>query len=131
MVSKALINRLSYRHGLPFITSVFLAAVITAWPRVRDVYFHKGTSIWTIAILVTLSTAFAVLCGGRFRTFFTAVAVTPPFLLFLFGELLRLRSVMLDYPIWPFVQYFLYFVAAPILLAWIVATLFNRKEQRA
>ena len=131
MFSKALIRRLNYRHGLPFITSIVLAGVITAWPRVRDVYFHKGTSIWTIAILVMISTAFALLCGGRFRTFFTAIAVTPPFLLFFFGEFLRLRSAMLYFPIWPFIQYFLYFVVAPILLVWIVATLFNHKVQSA
>lgn len=116
---------------MPFITSAVLAVVITAWPRVRDVHFHKGTSIWTIAILVTISTAFTLLSGGRFRTFFTAIAVTPPFLVFILGEFLHLRFATLYFPIRPFVEYFFYFVAAPILLVWIVATLFNRKEQSA
>src|SRR2546427_10781920 len=90
MVSRALILRLGYRHGLPFITSAVLAVVITAWPLIRDALFHKGTSIWTFAILATISTAFTILCGGRYRTFFIAIAVTPPFLFFFW--FLRLRS---------------------------------------
>ena len=130
MFSRALILRLSYRHGFPFITSVVLAVVTTAWPRVRDTFFHEGTSIWTFAILATISTAFALLCGGRFRTFFIAIAVTPPFLIAL-PWFLRMQFAMPDLPIKGFVEYFLYFVAAPILLVWIVATLFNRKEQSA
>jgi len=36
-----------------------------------------------------------------------------------------------DYPIKGFVEYFLYFVAAPIILVWIVATRLERKEQGA
>jgi hypothetical protein len=102
--------------------------VITAWPRVREARFHEGTSIWTFAILTTISTALVLLCGGRFRTFFIAIAVTPPFL-FDIGWFLCQRSPMLDFPIKVVGEYFLYFVAAPILLVWIVATLFNRKEQ--
>ena len=128
MFSRALILRLSYRHGFPFITSAILAAVITAWPRVREAFFHKGTSIWTFAIFATIATAFALLCGGRFRTFFIAIAVTPPFLIAL-PWFLRMQFAMPDLPIKGFVEYFLYFVAAPILLVWIVATRFNRKEQ--
>jgi hypothetical protein len=127
MFITALLRRMRDRHGFPFITSVVLAVVITAWDHVREAYFHAGTSIWTYAILAIISTAFALLCGGRFRTFFVAIAVTPPFLFF-FGWSLRLRSDMLDYLIKPMGEYFLYFVAAPILLVWIVATLFLRKE---
>ena len=109
--------------------SVVLAVVTTAWPRVRDAH-HEGTSIWTFAILATISTAFALLCGGRFRTFFIAIAVTPPFLIAL-PWFLRMQLATPDLPIKGFVEYFLYFVAAPILLVWIVATLFNHKEQIA
>jgi hypothetical protein len=129
MFSRALIPRLSYRHGWPFITSVVLAVVIAAWPLVRDVHFHKGTSIWTFAVLATVSTAFALLCGGRFRPFFITIAVTPPFLFFFW--FLNLRSTMFFFPIKAVVEYFLYFVAAPIFLVWIVATLFNNNEQHA
>lgn len=130
MFSRALILRLCYRHGFPFIASVVLAVVTTAWPRVREARFHEGTSIWTIAILVAISTAFALLCGGRFRTFFIAIAVTLPFL-FVLPWFLRSVIRHPDYPIKGFVEYFLYFVAAPIILVWIVGTLFNRKKQRA
>jgi hypothetical protein len=125
MFSRALILRLSYRHGFPFITSTVLAVVTTAWPLIRD----EGTSIWTFAILATLSTAFAMLCGGRYRPFFITIAVTPPFLFFIW--FLRLRSASWDYPIKPFVEYFLYFVAVPILLVWIVTTLLNRNKRSA
>jgi hypothetical protein len=130
MFSRALILRLCYRHGFPFITSVVLAVVTTAWPRVREARFHEGTSIWTIAILATISTAFALLCGGRFRTFFIAIAVATPFL-FVLPYFLRSAIYHPDYPIKGFVEYFLYFVAAPIILVWIVAMLFNCKEQSA
>jgi hypothetical protein len=128
MSSTALIRRICYRHGVPFIASVVLALVITAWPRVREARFHEGTSIWTFAIMVAISTAFAVLCGGRFRTFFIAIAVTPPFL-FVLPWFLQSAIRHPEFPIRGFVEYFLYFVAAPILLVWIVATLFNRKEE--
>jgi hypothetical protein len=128
MFSGPLILRLCYRHGFPFITSVVLAVVTTAWPRVREARFHEGTSIWTFAILATISTAFALLCGGRFRTFFIAIAVAPPFL-FVLPYFLRSVIYHPDYPIKGFVEYFLYFVAAPIILVWIVATLVNHKEQ--
>jgi Zn-dependent protease with chaperone function len=127
MFSRALIHRLSYRHGLPFIASAVLAVVTTA--RIRGARFH-ATSIWTFAILATLSTAFALLCGGRFRTFFIAIAVTPPFL-FVSWWFLHQRSAMFYFPIKAFVEFSLYFVAAPILLVWIAATLLNRREQGA
>jgi hypothetical protein len=130
MFSRALILRLCYRHGLPFLASVVLAVVTTFCPVDRIARFHEETSIWTFAILATISTAFALLCGGRFRTFFIAVAVTPPFL-FVLPWFLRSAIRHPDYPIKGFVEYFLYFVAAPIILVWIVATLFNRKEQSA
>ena len=130
MFSGALTPRLCYRHGFPFITSVVLAVVTAAWPRVREVLFHQGTSIWTMAILAAISTAFALLCGGRFRTFFIAIAVTPPFLLVL-PWFLQSAIRHPEYPIRGFVEYFLYFVATPIALVWIFATLFNRKEPSA
>ena len=130
MFSKALIRRICYRHGIPFILSVVFAVVITAWPRVREARFHEGTSIWTFAILATISTAFALLCGGRFRTFFIAIAVTPPFL-FVLPWFLRSAIRYPELPIRGFVEYFLYFVAAPILLVWIVTTLSTCKEQSA
>jgi hypothetical protein len=128
MYSRALMLRMCYRHGIPFITSVVLALVTAAWPRVREARFHEGTSIWAIAILATISTAFALLCGGRFRTFFIAIAVAPPFILVL-PYFLRSAIYHPDFPIKGFVEYFLYFVAAPIILVWIIAMQFNRKEQ--
>ena len=130
MFSRALILRLGYRHGFPFITTVVLAVVTTAWPRVREARFHEGTSIWTFAILATIATAFALLCGGRFRTFFIAIAVAPPFL-FVLPYFLRSAISHPDYPIRGFIEYFLYFVLAPVILVWIFATLLNRKDQRA
>jgi hypothetical protein len=129
--STALMHRLHYRHGLPFITSVVLAVATTAWPLVRDAFFHQGTSIWTFAMLATVSTAFAMLCGGRYRSFFITIAVTPPFLFLFFFWFLRLHSASLGFPIKPFVEYFLYFVMAPILLVWLVDALVNRKERHA
>jgi hypothetical protein len=130
MFPRALVVRLSYRHGFPFTTSVLLAAVTAAWPRVLETRFHEGTSIWTVAILVAIATVFALLCGGRFRTFFIASAVTPPFLLVL---PLWLESAMRhpEFPIRGFVEYFFYFVAAPVVLVRITAKLLDRKEQRA
>jgi hypothetical protein len=130
MFSKALIDRLCYRHGFPFITSVILAVVTAAWPRVREALFHQGTSIWTMAMLATVSTAFALLCGGRFRTFFVVIAVTPPFILVL-PWFLRSAIRHPEYPVRGFVEYFVYFVAAPIILVWVFAILFNRKEPSA
>jgi len=123
--STALIRRLRYRHGFPFIMSAVLAVVTAGWS-----YVFGGTSIWTCALLALISTAFALLCGGRFRTFYIAIAVTPPFI-FIFGWLLRRRFAMPDFPSKVVGEYFLYFVAAPILLVWIIATLLNRKERHA
>ena len=121
-LSTPLVHRISYRHGLPFITSAVLAVVTAGWS-----YVFGGTSIWTIALLALISTAFALLFGGPFRTFYITIAVMPPFL-FIFGWLLRRRFDMLDKVV---AEYFLYFVAAPIFLVWIVATLLNRKERHA
>jgi hypothetical protein len=124
--STALIRRLCYRHGFPFITSAVLALVTSGWS-----YVFGGTSIWTIALLALISTAFALLFGGPFRTFYITIAVMPPFL-FIFGWLLRRRFAMPDFLYSKVVdEYFLYFVAAPILLVWIVASLLNRKERHA
>lgn len=126
-LSTALVRRISYRYGIPFLASIALAVVTTVyfWSRVS-----RATSIWTFALLALISTIFALLCGGRFRTFFISIAVTPPFL-FIFGWLLRRRSAFLDFPSKAVSEYFLYFVAAPILVVWISATLLNRKERRA
>lgn len=79
--STAVIHRLRYRHGFPFITSVVLAVVTIS--RCQP---SRATSIWTFALLALISTAFALLCGGRFRTFFIAIAVTPPFLFLLLSS---------------------------------------------
>jgi hypothetical protein len=89
----------------------------------------RAVSIWTFSLLALISTAFALLCGGRFRTFFIAIAVTLPFL-FVLGWFVRMRSV-LYLPGQAVGEYFLYFVAAPILLVWVVAMLLNRKERHA
>ncbi len=124
------IPRLYYRRGLPFITSAALAVITATWPRVRAAHFHQGTSIWTMAVLAAASTAFALMCGGRFRTFFVAIAVAPPFL-FVLPWFLRSAIRHPEYPIRGFVEYFLYFVAAPIILVWIFATLSNRKQPGA
>ena len=127
MFSKALLSRLCYRRGVPFVISVVLATVTAAWPRVREAVFHQGTSIWTMAILAAISAALALLCGGRFRTFFIAIMVTPPFLLVL-PWFLRSAIRHPEYPIKGLVEYFLYFVATPIVLVWSFARLFDRKE---
>jgi len=110
--------------------SVVLAVVTTAWPFVTAFILHHkgGTSIWTFAMLAAVSTAFAILFGGRYRSFFVTVAVVPPFL---YLCSLRLTYLGWYYPIKPFLEYFLYFVMAPILLVWMVATLMNRKERHA
>jgi hypothetical protein len=121
----ALMDRIRYRHGLPFIMSVVFAVATIGWPpRV-----FRPTSIWTFALLALIATAFTLLYGGRFRTFFIAVAVMTPFLVFCW--FLRLPSVMPDFPSRGVAEYFFYFVAAPILLVWIVATLLSRNERPA
>jgi hypothetical protein len=126
MLTRTFTIRLGYRYGFPFITSVVLAIVTAAWPHIREARFHEGTSIWTFAILTTISTAFVLLCGGPFRTFFIVIAVTPPFLLVLPGWLDSMIAHP-EYPIRGFVEYLLYFVATPILLVWIAAKLLKRK----
>ena len=123
--STALIRRLCYRHGFPFIASAVLAVVISGWPHV-----FRSTSIWTFALFALISTAFALICGGPFRTFYIAIAVTPPFL-FIFGWLLRRSYAMMNFPTKAVSEYFLYFVAVPIFLVWIVSTLLNHKERHA
>ena len=97
-----------------------------------DCWFQpsRAVSIWTFALLALIATAFVLLCGGRFRTFYIAIAVMLPFL-FLLQWFLRVRSWIPDFPSKPVAEYFLYFVAAPILLVWVVATLLNRKERHA
>src|SRR5258706_16420156 len=122
--TSSLIRRLGYRHGFPFITSVGLAVVTAALPR-----FGGPTSIWTFALLALLATSFTLLCGGRFRTFYIVFAVTLPFIFHL-KWLLRTRSVTLDFPGKVVGEYFLYFVATPILVVWMVATLLDRNERQ-
>jgi hypothetical protein len=123
--SKALVRRICYRRGFPFITSVVLAVVTTTWP-----FVFAATSIWTFALLALISTAFALICGGQFRSFFITIAVTPPFLFF-FGRFLRRSFAMEDFPGRAASEYFLYFVAAPILLVWIFTPLMNRSKRSA
>jgi hypothetical protein len=125
--SEALISRLCYRRGYPFAISAVLALVTAAWPRVREAIFHQGTSIWTMAILATIAAVLSLLCGGRFRTFFISIMVTPPFL-FALPWFIRSTIRHPEFPIKGFVEYFLCFVAAPIIFVWLFATIFNRKE---
>jgi hypothetical protein len=42
-----------------------------------------------------------------------------------------MRSAMTDFLSKGVIQYFVYFVAAPILLVWVVAMLVNRKQRQA
>ena len=121
--SAVLIHRIRYHYGFPFIMSAVLAVVTAALPR-----FGGPTSIWTFALLALIATSVSLLCGGRFRTFYIAISVTPPFL-FVVAWFLRMRSAMPDFPSRGVTEYFLYFVAAPILLVWVVASLSKRKER--
>jgi hypothetical protein len=84
--SASLIRPLRYHYGVPFITSAALAVMTTAW-------LQTNGGMWGWAVMVLISTAFALFCGGRFRTFFAAIAVTPPFF-FAIGWLLRLHSAV-------------------------------------
>ena len=120
-----ILRPVGYRYGLPFILSVVLAVLTAALPR-----FGGPTSIWTFALLALIATSFTLLFGGRFRTFYIVIAVTPPFL-FSFEWFLRMRSVMPDFPNKPVTEFFLYFVASPILVVWLVATLLNRRQRHA
>src|SRR5262245_62113651 len=97
---EAILHPVSYRYGLPFITSVALAALTIS--RCQP---SLATSIWTFALLALISTAFTLLCGGPFRTFFIAIAVTPPFLF-----LLRFFLPSPYFPSRGLGEYFLYFV---------------------
>jgi len=127
VLTPALVRRTSYRRGIPFNLSAALAVVTTLW------LWHgvtRATSIWTFALLAAISTAFALFCGGRFRTFFITIAVIPPFL-FILGWLLSRQSAGLGFPGKAVSDYFLYFVAAPILVVWVVATLLSQKERHA
>ena len=121
----ALRRRISYRHGVPFMLAALLAVVIAAWPHLAG-----ATSIWTIALLAFIATAVILLCGGRYRTFFITIAVMPPFLLAL-AWFLRLQAAFPDFPTRAVTEYFFYFVAAPILVVWMVATLLNRRQRHA
>src|SRR5262245_2606493 len=120
-----IVRRASYRHGLPFITAIAIALVTIG--RFQPT---RATSIWTFALLAFIATAFALLCGGRFRTGYVAIAVVLPFLVLL-QWLLQLRSWMPDFPTQHVAEFFLYFVAAPILVVWLVATPLNRRERHA
>jgi hypothetical protein len=124
-LSTALIRRICYRYGFPFITSVVLAVATIGLFQPK-----QATSIWTFALMALIATAFALLCGGQFRTLYVAIAVTPPFLVAL-QWFLQMRAWMPDFPSKPIAEYFLYFVAAPILLVWTVSTLLSRTEQHA
>jgi hypothetical protein len=94
-------------------SSTFVLAIVTiGWFQPS-----RAVSIWTFALLALISTAFALSCGGRFRTFYIAIAVTLPFL-FLLRWFFRMRSAFPDFPGKAVGEYFLYFVAAPIALIW-------------
>ena len=114
-----------YRYGFPFITSVVLAVATSGRFQPK-----QATSIWTFALMALIATAFALLCGGRFRTLYVAIAVTPPFF-FVLQWFLQMRSWMPDFPSKPIAEYFLYFVATPILLVWVVSTVLSRTERHA
>ena len=114
-----------YRYGFPFITSVVLAVATIGRFQPK-----QATSIWTFALMALIATAFALLCGGRFRTLYVAIAVTPPFF-FVLQWFLQMRSWMPDFPSKPIAEYFLYFVATPILLVWVVSTVLSRTERHA
>ena len=118
-----LIRRIRYRYGFPFIASVLLAVATISRFQPK-----QATSIWTFALMALIATAFALLCGGRFRTFYVAIGVTPPFPVFL-QWFLQMRSWVPDSPSKPMAEYFLYFVAAPILLVWAVSTVLSRTER--
>jgi hypothetical protein len=87
-----------------------------------------------LGFMALISTAFTLSCGGRLCTFFAALAVTPPFL-FVIGWILHLRSAVPDFPLSRVEREvgksFCWFAALPILIVWIVATLFNRNERNA
>src|SRR5688572_7349054 len=121
----AIVRLVSYRYGLPFIVSVALA-VLT----VGRVGWRQPTSIWSFALMAFIATTFALLYGGRFRTVYVAIAVVPQFLVIL-QWFIQVRSQMPDLPIKPVAEFFLYFVAAPILVVWLVATLLNRRRRHA
>ena len=55
--------------------SAVLAVMTIAWLQIKG-------GMWGWAVMVLISTACALFCGGRFRTFFAAIAVTPPFLFY-------------------------------------------------
>jgi len=100
----------------------------TAWLQTKG-------GMWGWAVMVLISTAFALFCAGRFRTFFAAIAVTPPFF-FSIGWLLHLHSTVPVY--FPLSSVggeagksFFWFIAAPILLVRMVARLINRTERNA
>jgi uncharacterized membrane protein YjjP (DUF1212 family) len=124
-LATALIRRIRYRYGFPFIASVVLAVATIARFQPK-----QATSIWTFALLALIATAFALLCGGQFRTLYVAIAVTPPFL-FVLQWFLQMRSWMPDFPSKPVAEYFLYFVVTPILLVWTVSTMLSRTERQA
>jgi hypothetical protein len=120
-----ILRAVSYRYGVPFILSVVLA-VLT----VGRVGWRQPTSIWSFALVAFIATTFALLCGGRFRTVYVAIAVVPQFIVVL-QWFIQMRSWMPDQPIKPVAEFFLYFVAAPILVVWLVATLLNRRQRHA
>src|SRR5262245_44396772 len=121
----AIIRRIGYRYAFPFITSVGLAVATTSLFQPK-----QATSIWTFALMALIATGFCLFCGGLFRTLYVAIAVTPPFL-FVLQWFLQMRSWMPDYPSKPVAEYFLYFVAAPILLVWAISTVLSRTERHA
>ncbi|MEW5978649.1 MAG: hypothetical protein AB1898_22860 [Acidobacteriota bacterium] len=124
LLARILVDRVAYRKGIPFVTSLLLAVVTAVRPRMEG-----PTSIWIFVLLALIATLFSLLCGGRFRIFYVTVAVVTPFLCHL-EWMLRTRFLMLGFPIRAVAEYFLYFVAAPILLVWKLGALLDRKGKR-
>jgi len=120
----SILRPVTYRYGFPFIASVVLA--VAAVDRFQP---KQATSIWSFAVIPFIATIFALLCGGQFRTLYVSIAVVPSFVVVL-QWFIQMRSWIPNLPLKPFAEYFLYFVAPPILIVWLVAMLLNRRQQK-
>ena len=114
----SILRPVSYRYGFPFITSVVLATAA-----IDHFQPKQATSLWSFALMPFIATIFALLCGGQLRTVYVAIAVVPPL------WFIQMRSWIPNLPVKPFAEYFLYFVAPPILVVWLVAMLLNRSQR--
>jgi hypothetical protein len=119
----AIIRVVSYRYGIPFIISAALAVFGRAG-------WRQPTSIWSFALIPLIATLFALLWGGQFRIVYVAIAVVPSYL-FVLQWYLQMRSWIPNLSIKPFAEFFLYFVASPILIVWLISTLLDRRQRHA